>query len=169
VVDIDERPLFVEKGLLSIEPTAWGDACRNNNIPTLGELRLHLKDTAVENELLGEAQFSPEEMLTALMRPIAQWNETPPDVVRYNCGSFPHRYHWMQAAVGELLASAAQNYIRNEYQATHGGVSGNFKAKARAYTELAERYGLEWRRFIRAKKAEVNAALWSGTWSGDWQ
>jgi hypothetical protein len=163
VKDSDDNIVFQENGLFSVEPTLFGDTEQRTGPPTIGELRVFLRDSPQENELLGDYEFDPTEILHAIVQPVMQWNETPPPVARFNCATFPFAFHWRQAIIGELLRIAANNYMRNEYQANHGGISGNYKAKHRQYLELAELYSTEWRRFIRAKKAEINAGLFNGS------
>jgi hypothetical protein len=155
--DIAGNVIFQEPGLLSVEPTLFGDVSQRTGPPTVRDLRIHLRDNPVENELLGDYEFDVSEIMEAVRYPVMQWNETPPPVARFNCANFPFTFHWRQAIVGELLRTAAHHYMRNEYQASHGGVTGNFKAKHRQYLELAELYSTEWRRFVRAKKIEINA------------
>lgn len=158
VRDEYDRIIFHEPGLLSVEPSLFGDYTQTTGPPTVRDLRMHLRDTAIENDLLGDVEFDVSEIVYAVTQPIRQWNETPPPVARHNCRSFPYAFHWRQAIVGELLRTAAHHYMRNEFTASHGGISGNFKNKHQQYLQLAEVYSTEWRRFIKAKKVELNAA-----------
>lgn len=149
--------------LLSVEPTLFGDTGQRVGPPTVGQLRVHLRDFPQENELLGDYEFDVTEILQAIVRPVQQWNETPPPVARFSCSNFPFKFHWQQAIVGELLRTAAHSYMRNEYQAEHGGIRGNLKAKHRQYMEISELYATEWRRFVKAKKVEINAGMAMGS------
>ncbi len=151
-----ERPAFIENALLSVENTLWGDTTQLTGPPTLDDLRIHLRDTAVENELLAQTEFDATEILNAIVRPIQQWNETPPPVAHFNCSTFPFKYHWMQGTVGQLLLTAAHSYMRNNLKVNHGGVSGNFKDKYKEYLQVAQAYITEWTEFITQKKVEIN-------------
>lgn len=157
VKNADGNVIFQEPGILSVEQSLFGDLGQRTGPPTVRELRIHLRDNPIENDLLEDYEFDVPELMESIRHPIMQWNETPPPVARFNCATFPYTFHWRQAIIGELLRIAAHHYMRNEYQATHGGVSGNLKAKHRQYLELGELYSTEWRRFIRAKKVEINA------------
>lgn len=155
--------ILQDPGILSVEQSLFGDLSQRTGPPTVRELRIHLRDNPIENDLLEDYEFDVPEIMESIRHPIMQWNETPPPVARFNCATFPYTFHWRQAIVGELLRIAAHHYMRNEYQANHGGVSGNLKAKHRQYLELGELYATEWRRFIKAKKVEINAGLAFGS------
>lgn len=152
------RPLLLNKGLWSNESGLWGDTTTVNGIPSLMEIRNHLRDTPVENDLLDDVEFDDDEIVMAMVAPIQQWNETPPPVAYYSCRSFPFRYHWRQAIIGELMRTAAHHYLRNELRINHGGLSGNFKDKHREYLQLAQLYKDEWDRFVVNKKIEINVS-----------
>lgn len=157
------RPIFVDSGLLSVEGTLWGNRAVRTRPPTLGEIRMHLRDTAVENDLLADVEFDDQELIQALVRPIQQWNEIPPPVAPFTCNTFPFRYHWLQAVVGELLTTAAHHYMRNNLKMNHAGLAGNFKDRYREYLGLAERYRQEWKDFVTQKKIEINASMGMGS------
>jgi len=127
---------------LSVEPTLFGDPqLQRPTVPTVEEIRRHLRDTGLENELLNnEVQFSTPEIIGALLTPVRVWNETPPDIARYNCHNFPYTHHWRQGVVAELLRSAAHHYMRNDMPVNHGGVQGNLKNKYDQYLRLAQQY-----------------------------
>lgn len=159
VIQIDgttETPIFIDSGLLSVEGSMWGNLTQRTQPPTLNDIRLHLRDTHVENELLADVEFDAQEILGAIVRPIRQWNETPPPVACYTCKTFPYRYHWMQAVVGELLRTSAHHYMRNNLKMNHGGLTGNFKDKYQEYLAVATQYTTEWKTFINEKKIEIN-------------
>lgn len=148
----------MDSGLVSVEGTLWGDVASGNNTPpTLADIRMHLRDTPIENELLSDFEFDSDEIINAMVRPIRQWNETPPPIGNYTTQTFPFRFHWLNATVGELLMTATHHYMRNNLKVQHGGVSGNIKDKAPEYLAMAERYKQEWRNFIQTKKVELNA------------
>lgn len=164
VVDpITEAPIFIDNGLLSVEAGLFGSTTQRTGPPTFSDIRIHLRDTAVENDLLDDVEFDTPEVVNALVYPIHQWNEEPPPVAVFTCRTFPFRYHWRQAVAGELLRIAAHHYMRNNLKLNHGGLEGNIKDKYKEYLVLAESYRTEWKEFITRKKIEINAGMGSSS------
>lgn len=154
-----EAPIFIDTGLLSVEVGLFGSLTQTNAPPTLADIRLHLRDTPVENDLTDDVEYDTAEILNAIVMPIHQWNAEPPPVAAFTCRTFPYKFYWRQAVVGELLRVAAHHYMRNNLKINHGGISGNFKDKYKEYLALAESYRLEWKEFVTMKKIELNASL----------
>ena len=152
------RNFFMDKGLISVEPGLFGDITQTTGPPSMQEIRIHMRDTAIENDLLGDVEFDDAEILFAISRPIQQWNETPPPIARRTCQNFPFRYHWLNAIVGELMLTALHHYTRNKMKASAGGLTEDDKNKDMEYTRLAQRYQDEWRHFIVTKKVQLNVA-----------
>lgn len=157
----DDVPILHNRVLWNVEETLWGDLTKRSGIPSLGEIRMHLRDTAVENDLLQDVEYDDEEILHAIVRPVRYWNEIPPPVKVFSCRSFPYRYHWLEAIVGQLMQTAAHHYMRNEIPVNHGGVQGNFKDKYGQYLAYAKKYDEAWRVFVDHKKVEINAGMGS--------
>lgn len=153
-----ETPIFIESALLSVEDSLWGNTTQVTGPPTLADIRTVLQDSPVENELLLDYEFDIAEILSAIVRPIQQWNETPPPIARHNCATFPYKYHWLQGVAGQLLLTAAHGYMRNNLKVNHAGVQGNFKDKHQEYLQVAQAYIREWTEFITMKKVEINIA-----------
>ncbi len=156
-------PLFIDNGMLTVETGLFGDTTQRNGPPTFSDIRIHLRDSALENDLLDDVEFDTAEVVNALVYPVRQWNEEPPPVAQFTCRTFPYRFNWRQAAVGELLRIAAHHYMRNNLKLNHGGLQGNLKDKYQEYLALAESYRLEWKDFIDKKKLEINIGLASRT------
>lgn len=154
-----KSPLFIDNGILSVETGLWGDTTQRTGPPTLSDIRIHLRDTPLENDLLDDVEFDVAEVINAIVYPVHQWNEEPPPVAPFTCRTFPYRFHWRQAVVGELLRISAHHYMRNNLKLNHGGLQGNVKDKYQEYLALAESYRLEWKEFIDKKKLEINAGL----------
>jgi len=168
VVNSAGVPFFADRGLLSIESGLFGDISQATGPPTLQEIRLHMRDTAIENDLLADVEFDDTEIVAAIARPIQQWNETPPDIARHTCQTFPYRFHWLNATVGELLMTATHHYMRNKMKANAGGLSIDDKAKDRDYIQFAQLYSQEWQRFIITKKSEINLSRCYGSIGSDY-
>lgn len=156
IEDIYGRKILADKGLLSVERSVWRSQDSPVGPPTLGELRMAMRDTAEENDLLLNVEFSDSEILWALVRPIQQWNELPPPVAPFCCETFPFTYHWTRAAIGLLLETAAHHFRRNKQMANQGNVLLTDKDRDRPYLEVAAMLMQEWMGFIRQKKAEIN-------------
>ena len=155
--DADGFIVFTEQGLLSIERGQFGDMAQTGGPPTLREIRTAMADTIAENSLLGDVQYSNEDLVFSLVRPIAQWNETPPPVQPFTCSDFPYRENWMKATMGYLMSRAAQHYMRNKLGMQHGGVAGDDLDKNNEYMSLSRMYLQDWKDFILTKKVELNA------------
>ena len=125
---------------------------------TIAEIRLALRDYPVANTLLDEVEYSDEEIIWALTRPIDIWNSTPPALGTYNYNNFPYRAPHLDGAIGELLAAAAHHYMRNELPYQSAGLSVNDKAKASNYLQLSEGLKAKFIAFVERKKYEINVA-----------
>lgn len=153
---------FMDNGIISIEDGLFGDTTQAKGPPSMQEIRLHLRDTEIENDLLADVEFDDSEILFAIARPIQKWNEVPPDIHRHTCQSFPYRHHWLNAIAGELMMIAVHHYTRNKMKANAGGLTEDDKNKDSEYTRLAQRYAEEWHHFIVTKKTELNVKrCWS--------
>jgi len=152
---VDKGLLSIERGMFSSEATRFNDA----GPPTIGEIRLYLRDTAIENDLLDDVEYDDAEILDAIMRPIRQWNETPPPVAFFTPASFPFRDHWMKAITANLMRTAALWYERNRLPASHGGITVDDRSKSNPYLQISGMLEAEWREFIINKKIEINTHL----------
>ena len=159
----EKTVVFADSGLISVEHGMWGDTNQMTGPPTIQEIRFHLRDRAVENDLLQDVEFADAEILEAVRQPVMYWNEVPPPIVQFNCNTFPFRHHWRNAIVAELLFVAAHHYVRNKMQATSGGLTVDDKNKNDEYIKLAAHYKQEWQEFVRLKKISINAEGFSGS------
>lgn len=158
--------IFSELGYLSVERGLFGDTTptyQQIGPPTLQEIRTQLRDTLLENDLLGAAEFSDLELIHSILRPIQEWNETPPPVAVLNAGNFPFRNAWMNAIVANCLMIAAHWYERNRLPASHGGITVDDRNKANPYLLVAQMLRKEWKEFVQHKKIQINVERASGT------
>lgn len=157
VYDADERLLFTDQGLISVERGLFGDqTLQRYGPPTISEIRMALRDSAIENNLLDDVEFTADEIVFTVLRPIAEWNETPPNVGQYTCANFPWREAWLKGIISYLLQTAVFHYTRNKLAANHGGLSVNDKDKDREYQMLSQKFREEWREWMFHKKVETN-------------
>lgn len=152
--------MYIDKGILSVERSLFGSTDPQDLIgpPTIKEIRIALRDSVTENNLLDDVEFDDTEIIQALARPIRQWNETPPPIAYFDGRTFPFYENWLKATIGILMKSAAYWYERNRMAATHGGVSVDDRNKMQPYMLMAQELTQGWEKFIQAKKVSINAA-----------
>lgn len=125
--------------------------------PTIGEIRLHLRDSHPEESyLLDGLAFDNAEIAQAISRPIEYWNEMPPPIRTYTTITFPFRFHWLEAIIGELYRMAEESHRRNQLTYAAGGINIDDMNKERNYGAAARERWLAWRDFVRVKKASLN-------------
>lgn len=129
---------------------------------TVGEVRLALMDFSPDyNTLLNDLEFSDTQIYAAMRRPVDEWNETPPDISRFNTTNFPFHEAWLKATCAYLLDSAAYRYSRNALPHNAGGLTLDPLNKGVVYHNEAAMLKGEWKAFIAAKKTEINMnACW---------
>lgn len=121
------------------------------------EVRLAIRDVSPEmNFLLDTVEFKEEEISWAMRRPIDYWNEIPPPVTIFSPITFPFRYHWLNATIGELLKMAAVWMRRNDLDYAAAGLQVQDTKKWPDYMKIGEELVKEYKEFVRAKKIEIN-------------
>lgn len=160
----DEIMLFSNVFYVIIERGQFG-AKHAPGPPTIAEVRLHLRDSGPEeNLLLDNIKFDDAEIALAIGRPLDYWNEIPPPLsVRATTQNFPYRYHWLEAICANLFFMAAENFRANNLTYSAAGVQVNDQNKMPDYQRAGERRMQEWKEFVRRKKAEINL---SGAYGG---
>lgn len=154
--------IFTNKGLLSVERGLFGSdtsAGALSGMPTITEIRTELRDMIGLNDLRDELEASDAEILHALVKPVQDWNETPPYIGTHTPESFPYRVQWLHATCGYILRSAAIWYERNKLNVSTAGVSDQERDKLRSYMQIANVYLEEWREFVKSNKISLN---WAG-------
>ena len=148
---------YVKRSLSSVYP--------ENRPITMAEVRMTLRDVCPEfNTLLLDLEFSDEEIMLAITKPIDEWNDTPPDLYQYSytTQTFPYRSYWLKSTCAYLLDSAAYAYARNTVPYQAGGISFDDKNKMQPYKALANELKAEWKEFVLLKKRELNMGLCFG-------
>jgi hypothetical protein len=124
---------------------------------TIAEVRMAMRDVCPEaNFLIDAVEFNDEEVAWAIRRPIDYWNETPPPVAKFSASNFPYRYHWVNAAIGELLVMAAIWMHRNSLDYSAAGLSVKDMAKWADYMKIGQDMKAEWKDWAKNKKIEIN-------------
>ena len=109
-------------------------------------------------------EFDAAEMTQAVLRPLQYWNEIPPPIrPAQTTKTFPFREIWMLGIQSYLLEIAAHHYRRNQLAYNAGGVAVDDKNKEQYYTAASERLRQRFQEMARAKKIEINIALFSGS------
>ncbi|GIW89619.1 MAG: hypothetical protein KatS3mg109_0051 [Pirellulaceae bacterium] len=149
-----------DRGVMSVEPsilTAFDFAGRYEGPLTITEVRTRLRDFPSANELLEDYEWSVDEILHAIARPVSFWNETPPPTSRYSPSNFPYREHWLTATVATLYLTAAHSMLRNDIQIQAEGVAANDRNQSK-WGYMFNYATVEWQQFVafvhRTKGAE---------------
>jgi len=169
ILQDDKKVVFHDGGLVSVEQGLWGDTNSMGGPPTLQTIRIAMRDTAIENDLLRDVEFDDAEILEAIRQPVLYFNEIPPPLTHFRCNNFPYRHHWRQAIIAELMKIGAQHYIRNAMKASSGGLQVDDKNKYSEYLQVAQMYAQEWKEFVANTKVQLNAGGFSGTYGSAYE
>jgi hypothetical protein len=170
VFDSDNLPVFSNQFYYVVNRSIGQQTWVANCPPSIAELRLHLRDSgAKDNPLLDAQQFDLAEMALAIERPILYWNESLPSVQKYTTTTFPYRYNWMEAAIGELYRIAAHFYRRNNVPMQGGGFTVNDLNKSAEYEAIADKKWQEYQRWALQMKVSINARSMVGIYSPGYQ
>jgi len=158
VLNASDEILWATNYYLAINPTLDNVLVRAGGGPiTLAEVRMMLRDTCPDiNILLDDFEFDDSQIVYAMRWPIDEFNETNFPKTNYSGANFKHRFHWLRATCGYLLEIAAQGYMRDHLPYNAGGVAVDDKAKFGQYGARAAQLLAEWRRFVVARKMEMN-------------
>jgi len=160
----DKRPLYIHKGLLSVERSAWRASTVDCKMPTLSDIRMKIMDTETENLLQGYVEFTTADILDSVVSAVREWNGTTPYLANYTytCHTFPWIEPWLNKIVSSLYQKAAFRYTRNKLQVAHGGVQGDDLARDKEYTAIAAEYDKRWKEWVMVKKRELNLGQFIG-------
>lgn len=127
---------------------------------SITDVRMELLDRCPsDNALLDDVEFGDSAIAYCILKPVNEWNETPPIIgqYQYTQATFPYRYHWVQATCAELLRMAARNLIRNKLDYNAGGLNVQDRARGAVYLQIAEQMRAEWQDWMRREKVRLNA------------
>lgn len=131
------------------------------------EIRMAMRDMCPDgNFLLDSVEFSTEEILWAMRRPIEQWNGANPPLDPFTIQNFPFRYEWLNATVGELLIMAAIWMRRNDLDYSAAGLQIMDTKKWPDYYRMGRERQAEWKNYVTEKKKAINAENAYGTLTG---
>jgi len=160
----DGRPLYVHRGLLCVERSAWRSPTVDCKMPTLSDIRMRIMDTDTENLLQGYVEFTTADLLDSIVAAVREWNGTPPNLSNYTftCSTFPWIEPWLNKIVASLYQKAAMRYGRNKLLVSHGGVQGDDLNRDQAYQAIAQQFDQLWKQWMQIKKRELNLQAFSG-------
>lgn len=161
VFNVSGNLIFVNQFYLVVNRGLYGgDPCQISGMPSIAEIRLHLRDSdGSDNPLLETVQFDMAEIAAAIEYPVLYWNEAPPPICQnYTTTTFPYRYNWLNAIVSRLYATAAHFYRRNRLQfQAQGGIGVDDLNKAKEYDAKAIELWEDYRKFVQWTKVRANA------------
>jgi len=131
---------------------------------TIAEIRAAIRDRCAEdNYLLDKVEFQDGDIIFAIRRPIDWWNETAPSgIPTYSYVTFPYRYHWTDAVIGELLKMSAYQLSRNRIQLNAGGITTDDKARADLYLKLGTEMIGAFKQWAISRMSRQNLENWGG-------
>lgn len=147
---VNQGSMLVNRGL--------GGLRVENAMPSVAEIRTHLRDSGPEdNYLIDVVEYDLAELAACIERPIQVWNETLEFVPRkYNTHSFPYRSKWLDAIVGYLHILAGHNYDRNLQAYSAGGTSMQDKNKGPLYLQKGMMMIQEYTNWVKQRKGQIN-------------
>jgi hypothetical protein len=133
-------------------------------VPALEDVRRKLDDFIGKNDLLGQVEFSADDIVNAMIVPVRVFNELPPRLQQfeYTVATFPFYEYWVLGTAAELLRLAVVHYTRNKLLSSHGGMQGDEKGRDREYKQLAAEYRQEFIDWARFKKHQLNFSQGQG-------
>lgn len=155
--DSTSKLVHVENIYIYVEPSIWGSTEMNNALPQLEELRMAIRDTGpIENEILGDKQFSLEEICLAILRTIRLWNETPPKLRIETTQSFRYPHILKQGTQLFLFDSFLEWLRKNRLPYNAGGVQIDELGKLGEYTQALQMRFQEFTNLMTRTKAYEN-------------
>lgn len=153
-------PRLINRSLISVERSLFGADYGVGGPPTIQEIRTDIRDTSPEvNRLLRNVEFSDDEIVRAIVRPVEDWNDASPRLAAhvYDTITFPFRHAWNLAIQGYLLQMASHWYRRNRLAYQAGGLAVDDMDKEEGYMAHSKQLLEEWRVWLVHKKVELNA------------
>lgn len=150
--------VFSNTFYLIINRSTFGSSGSEGGPPSIAEVRLHLRDSSPgESYLLDRLMFDDAEIALATARPVMYWNEIPPPLDQvYNTQNFPFRYHWLEGICANLFLMVAEQYRRNQFNYSAGGLTVDDQNKEVAYERAGQARWQAYREWVRLTKASIN-------------
>ena len=138
----------------------------NQGFITDMDIRIFLRDNPNTNKLLGDFEYTPEELRAAMTYTVDKWNDTPPFISNFRIDTFPFRWAYQVGTVAALLAMAAHKFRRDNltYQVSGGSVDDQNKAPI--YDAASAALFKEFNDWMMRTKVAINL---SQAWGSDTQ
>ncbi len=146
--------VVMQRCVISVEASMFGTV-EGDGPPTLMDVRMALRDFTSDNLEMANVEFSADEIITALLRPIREWNEMRPPLPAISSKIFPYREAWLKATVGYLLMTAGDWYRRVNAKASGGGLEYGRFNKEREYMTAGKIYVDEWRTWAQRTRTSL--------------
>lgn len=162
--ECDNRPLYVHRGLLCVERSAWRPPNVDCKMPTLSDVRMRILDSDTENLLQGYVEFTTSDILDSIVSAVREWNGTTPNLENYTftCYNFPWIEPWLNKVTASLYQKATLRYGRNKLMVSHGGVQGDDLNRDQFYQAVSQQHDQLWKEWLTVKKRELNLQQFSG-------
>jgi len=142
---------------LIVNPALTGSPSDSNQMLSIAEIRMTLRDTDPEsNFLLDELDFKTNEIALMVRKAVDYWNEIPPPLAQYTSSNFPFRYHLSLGVIGLLHKMVSIYKMRNNLDYSAGGVTVADTIKWQQYENIGTRHWDEYRQWVKDKKYEIN-------------
>ena len=128
------------------------------------DIRIFLRDSPLGNKLLGDFEYTPEELRTAQTLVVDRWNDTPPFINSFTVDDFPFRWAWLVGTTANLLTMAAHRFRRDNLTYTVPGGSIDDQNKAPLYDKAAMELSAQFQDWMIKTKAHINT---SQCWGSD--
>lgn len=156
----DDDGTYSRTTLMSVEVSLanrYGGNLQTGPLP-LSQVRTRLRDYPEFNDITGRFEFSAEEILEAIARPVMYWNETAPVVSRHGITTFPFRSQWLDATVSTLYQTSAHWMLRNDVPIQAEGVSASERSatKWQYMLNFSASMWQEYQRFVSRQKGMEN-------------
>jgi len=162
---ISGKPVWVApgRGVLLVEWTPFvthNDRCpmKHRVVPAVEDIRRKLDDFIGKNDLMAQVEYSTDDIVNAMIWPVAKFNELPPQLRRYRFTlmNFPYYENWLIGTASELLRLSVIHLTRNKLLSTHGGMQGDEKNRDQEYIRIAAQYREEFLLWARLTKTSLN-------------
>ena len=170
-LDGNSRPTEIHSALLSVEPSLWTlgteAAAGTENMVTIDRIRIQLRD-GVPGAVIDGYEFSVDEIVHSILRPIEFWNSTPPPTtLKFTARQFPYTYQWMEGTIANLLRISSTYLLRQSKKMNYsGGLVTDDRDKHSEYMRLAEGMWSKYERFVLEQKQSLYVNQGVGILSG---
>ena len=165
ILDATGTPIFSNECYVYVAGSAW--AAASNNMPTLDDLRLSLRDNdPAENELIENYDFGLPEICYALVRAVRFWNSQPPLIAPAATTGFPSYEIAHLGAQLYLFELAEEHYRRNRLPYAAGQTQLDDKAKEENYNKAYQDRFQRFRQLVMHTKASINLGRGFSSFSG---